>query len=231
MKNATKVLAAALLAALVIPGLVLAQEGPRKWSFNDDEMGAVPAGWRVAETNGQGLPATWAVVGEATAPLPPNAVAVTESRNTGSTYNLLLAEGTSYQDLDLDVHVKAVSGEEDRGGGPAWRVLDANNYYAARWNPLEENLRVYVVENGKRKMLGSTTVKADPNAWHEIRVQAVGDRILVQFDEGTFLEVQDAAIQKPGKIGLWTKADAATAFDEVTVTATAAPAEPPAPQP
>lgn len=232
MKIATGILVAVPLAIAVCSGLVLAQEeGGRKWSFNDDEIGMVPSGWTPAETNGDDLLATWKVVGESTAPLPPNALLVTETRNTGSTFNLLIAGNTSYQDVDLSAHLKAVSGEEDRGGGVVWRALDAQNYYMARWNPLENNFRLYAVRDGRRKMLGSTDTKADPQAWHRIYIQMVGDRITARFDDGHFLEVQDATIAKPGRIGLWTKADAETLFDEVTVAPATAQEGAPTPVP
>lgn len=226
MKNVTKVAVTTLFAMVAVSGLAVAQDAAQAWSFTDDEAGMPPKGWTSAQTAGQGLMASWAVIADPGAPEPPNAVAVAETRNSGQTFNLLLESGTSYQDLDLSVKVKSVSGEEDQGGGPAWRVLDANNYYVARWNPLENNVRVYVVKNGKRKLLGSAEVKADAAAWHEFKVRMVGERISVQFDDGTFLEVQDASILKPGQIGLWTKADAVAAFDQVSVkTAVAEPGE------
>jgi hypothetical protein len=215
-----------LCAVLAVSGLAMAQDAAQTWSFTDDEVGMTPKGWTPAQTAGQGLLASWAVIADSGAPEPPNAISVSETRNSGQTYNLLLESGTSYQDLELSVKVKSVSGEEDQGGGPAWRVLDANNYYVARWNPLENNVRVYVVKNGKRKLLGSAEVKADAAAWHEIQVRMVGERISVQFDDSAFLVVQDATILKPGQIGLWTKADAVAAFDRITVkTAVAEPGE------
>jgi hypothetical protein len=214
VKKAIVVFAVALCA-----GLALAQDAGQSWSFTDDEVGAVPKGWTPAQTAGQGLLASWAVAADPSAPEPPKVVQVMEARNSGKTFNLLLKDGSSFQDLDLSVKVKSVSGKEDQGGGPVWRALDANNYYVARWNPLENNFRVYVVKDGKRKLLGSADVKADPAKWHEINIRMVGERITAQFDESTFVEVQDATVMKPGQVGLWTKADAAAAFDQLTAKA------------
>jgi hypothetical protein len=111
------------------------------------------------------------------------------------------------------VKVKAISGKEDQGGGPVWRYQDNNNYYIARWNPLENNFRVYVVQDGKRKQLGSADVQLDPAVWHTITIDHAGNRIKASLDGRQLIEVNDETFAIIGKIGLWTKADAATAFD------------------
>jgi len=189
----------------------------RVWSFDKHAVGAVPAGWQVAETASRGAPATWEVVADTTAPSSPNVVAVRKTKNSGRTYNLLIAESTSYRDLEIEVLVKAITGEEDRGGGPIWRAKDADNYYIARWNPLEDNFRVYTVRNGRRRQLGSATVKADPTAWHKIEIEHRGSKIEAEFDGKTRIELVDSTFSEAGMVGLWTKADAATAFDDVEV--------------
>lgn len=119
------------------------------WSFEKDKAGFVPKGWKVAETRGKGAPATWQVVEDDSALDGTQAVAITANENHGSMYNLLMAERTRYRDLNIRIKVKAGTGEEDQGGGPIWRAKDGDNYYIARWNPLEDNFRVYYVKNGK----------------------------------------------------------------------------------
>jgi len=119
------------------------------WSFEEDKVDSVPQGWKVAETGGKGTPATWQVVEDDSAPDGTQAVAITANKNRGSTYNLMIAQDTSYRDLVIRVKVKAVTGKEDQGGGPIWRARDADNYYIARWNPLEDNFRVYYVKDGR----------------------------------------------------------------------------------
>jgi hypothetical protein len=130
---------------------------------------------------------------------------------------LVIAEGTEYKDLEITVWVKANSGKEDQGGGPIWRVKDANNYYIARWNPLENNLRVYYVKGGKRKQLASADVNVDPKAWHRISIKHKSNKIEARLDEKTLLEIVDETFPQVGMVGLWTKADAATAFDTFEV--------------
>jgi hypothetical protein len=188
-----------------------------RWGFDKVAPGKLPRGWKVAETNGKGKPATWQVVRDPNAASAPNVLALTKTENTGSTYNLLMAGRRRYQDLTLEVKVKAVSGKEDQGGGLLWRAVDPNNYYLTRWNPLENNLRLYYVKAAKRTQLASVDITTDPKAWHTIKVTHIGDKIAVGFDGKTLLEKEDATFTGPGRIGLWTKADAATAFDDLQV--------------
>ncbi len=191
--------------------------GPRRMTFDRDETGSIPRGWKIAETSGRGTPATWQVVKDRTAPSASNVVAITTCKNRGSTYNLLMAERMRYRDLNIRVKVKAGTGEEDQGGGPIWRAKDADNYYIARWNPLEDNFRVYYVKDGRRKQLGSADVKTDPKTWHEIEINHRGTKIAASFDGKKMIELEDSTFSETGMVGLWTKADAATKFDDLTI--------------
>ena len=186
------------------------------WSFDADKEGVHPATWQVAETKGVGTPATWKIVADADASSKPNVLEI-KTNNPDQVFNILLAKGTSYKDLELSVKVKAMSGNEDQGGGVVWRAKDGNNYYIARWNPLENNIRVYYVKDGRRTQLKSAEVKTDPKAWHEIEVSQVGNRIRVELDGKLYLEAEDSTIPAAGMIGLWTKADASSAFDDFSV--------------
>ena len=192
-------------------------EEERVWSFDKVAVGAISEGWQVAETGGRGTPARWEVVADTSSPSAPNAIVIKEVKNRGQTYNLLIAKDTHYKDVEMELMVKAGTGEEDQGGGPIWRARDADNYYIARWNPLEDNFRVYFVKNGRRKQLGSANVKADPKVWHEIKIKHVGNRIEAEFDRKTLIELDDSTFSEAGMVGLWTKADAATAFDDLEV--------------
>jgi len=188
------------------------------WSFDAGSSGAVPDGWRPAETNGAGTPATWEMVAQSDAPSAPNVFGVTSSANYGATFNVALADGARFQDLDLSVAVSAVSGEEDQGGGPVWRAADSANYYIARWNPLEKNFRLYFVKDGRRKQLATAAATGDTSAWHVIRVVAVSAHIDCYFDGEKLLSVDDETFAGAGLVGLWTKADAAALFDDLHVT-------------
>jgi len=195
------------------------------WAFDSAKVGSVPRAWRAAETNGQGNLGKWEVITDDSAPTGPNVMALTQTKNSGGTFNLLIAERTSFQDLDLAVKLKALTGKEDQGGGPIWRAQDEKNYYVARWNPLETNLRVYYVKDGKRVQLANADVTVDPKAWHEIEIKHVGAKITVGLDGKKLIDVEDRTFAEAGKIGLWTKADAATAFDDIKVNKATAAAD------
>jgi hypothetical protein len=189
----------------------------RHWSFDGGTANGIPAGWSPGETNGAGTPATWGIVVREDAPSAPNTFGVTLSKNRGQTFNVGLAEDTRFQDLDLSVEVLAVSGEEDQGGGPLWRAADADNYYIARWNPLERNFRVYIVVDGRRRQLASAPATDDISTWHTIRVVAIGAHIDCYLDGEKLLSVDDETFASAGEVGLWTKADATVLFDSLRV--------------
>jgi len=191
----------------------------RVFSFDKDKPGTVPRGWKVAETAGQGHPAKWQVIRDKTAPTRPNAVAITENKNYGHTFNLLIAKKTRYRDLKVSVRVKAIAGREDQGGGPIWRAKNGDNYYICRWNPLEKNFRVYYVKNGRRRQLASAKIDVDTSKWHTIEITHQGTRITARFDGKKYIEVSDKTFLNPGMVGLWVKADGRSAFDSLKVQA------------
>ena len=117
----------------------------------------------------------------------------------------------------MTVQVLATSGEEDQGGGLVWRAIDANNYYITRWNPLEDNFRVYFVKDGRRKQLASAAATGDISRWHSVRVVVQGSHMDCYLDDDKLLSVDDQTFPGPGAVGLWTKADAATLFDDLHV--------------
>lgn len=184
--------------------------------FDREPAGALPEGWRAGTTMPDGPTATWRIAAEPGAPSPPNALAATNHRSARS-FNLCWTDRVRFRDGEIDVAFRAVSGEEDQGGGPAWRVRDASNYYLCRANPLERNFRVYVVKDGVRKQLASADVEVAPGQWHTLSVRHRGERIECSFNGRRLLEASDAALPAEGGVGLWTKADAVTSFDDLAV--------------
>jgi hypothetical protein len=187
-----------------------------EWNFDKDEAGKTPPGWQVAETKGGGKTGKWTVVPNATAPSKPNVLKL-DTHAEDSTYNLLIAEKTSFKDLDLRTRIQAISGKEDQGGGLIWRCKDPNNYYICRINPLEGNFRVYKVEDGKRSQLQSEKVDTKAGQWYEVRAVMVGERMECFVDGKKYLEAKDDAFKEAGMVGLWTKADASSVFDSFAV--------------
>lgn len=187
------------------------------FNFDGSRAGTLPEGWSIRETGQPTATATWTVVADSTAPSKPNVLALTRTEAHGSTFNLAIADNISFRDLDLTVKVKAVTGEEDQGGGPIWRCKDENNYYVCRFNPLERNYRVYKVVNGRRKQLSTTRVATEPGKWYSVRVTMIDDQIDCYLNGKKLLETKDDTFKDAGKVGLWTKADAATHFDDLVV--------------
>ncbi|MCR9160887.1 MAG: hypothetical protein ACE37F_10670 [Nannocystaceae bacterium] len=201
-----------------------AQAGPsraptdplRRWSFDAGPAGSIPAGFRVLETASKGTLATWGVVDDASAPSGGKAFGVVETKNSGQTYNLALAPNFEATDVELTVSVKATTGKQDQGGGLAFRANGARDYYIARWNPLEKNVKFYVVTAQQRTALVAADIDLDPAVWHTMRVIVEGTRMELFMDETSVLVAEDDTLGGPGSVGLWTKADAATWFDDLT---------------
>jgi YVTN family beta-propeller protein len=189
-----------------------------EWRFEDAALDKVPAGWVAAKT-GNGAGSVWKVLQDASAPSGPNVLAQTSSDGPRPLFNLCVADEPRLDDVDIKLSLKAVARKIDQGGGPVWRYQDANNYYVARVNPLENNLRAYKVIDGKRTQLESADVKAESEKWHEMQIIHRGDHIQCSLNGKTLIDVRDDAISSAGQVGLWTKADAVTSFDGVVVAA------------
>jgi hypothetical protein len=189
-----------------------------KVNFDADAIGSAPAGWTVAKT-GKGDP-KWTVEEDPTSPSKSKVV----KQSGRATYPLLLKNGTSVKDGFVEVQFKAISGSEDRAAGLVWRARDANNYYVVRANALEDNVVLYKTVNGVRSALdivgrkGGYGVAAPvpANRWLSLRVNFKGNRFEVLYNAKQLFEVEDSTFSDAGNVGLWTKADSTTLFDEIT---------------
>jgi hypothetical protein len=186
--------------------LAIAQTS-KSWNFDSDAAGAIAKGF----TNEFG---TWQVTADTTAPSKPSVLAQL-AKSAGPDFNLTLIQDTNFKDVDLSVQMKAIAGKSDQGGGLVWRAKDGKNYYIARYNPLEDNFRVYKVVNGRRTEFQSAAIK-HTDGWHSLRVTMTGDHIECHYDGKKYLDVKDSSFMDGGKIGLWTKSDAQTHFDDLT---------------
>ena len=128
-------------------------------------------------------------------------------------FNLLLSSAIHGPDVDITTRIHAEDGAIDQGGGLVWRAQDAHNYYLARWNPLEDNLRLYTVRDGARRLLVSLDTPLDRDAWHEMRAVMQGSAVMVAVDKRFVLSFVDTTFLRAGAIGLWSKADASTTFE------------------
>ncbi|OGS01976.1 MAG: hypothetical protein A3G41_01975 [Elusimicrobia bacterium RIFCSPLOWO2_12_FULL_59_9] len=182
------------------------KENLKTWSFEDAAADLLPPYISAAA-------GSWSIQTVEDAPSGVK-VLVQRSKGSGDFFNLAFVKDSSYKNLELSVRLKALAGGEEQGGGVLWRYQDSRNYYIARANPLEDNLCLYKVVRGKRKLLKSAQLNILPG-WHELQIQMRGRRIECLFDGKTLLEAQDSTFPEAGRVGLWTKADAQTAFDDL----------------
>jgi hypothetical protein len=210
----------ALLAISVLfafAAIAAAGEKSKLTTFNKDDQGRVPSGWKSDKT-GMGDGSVWKVVADDTAPSGSGFALAQTAASPKAVFNLCVADEPNLKDVEASVSFKAMKGELDQGGGIVWRYQDANNYYIARVNPLEDNFRVYKVVGGKRsKEFQNATVKIPAGEWHTLKIKMIGDRIECFLDGKKYLDVKDTEFDKPGKVGLWSKADAQTHFDQFRV--------------
>jgi 3-keto-disaccharide hydrolase len=188
------------------------------YNFDSDSAGQPPAKLHAART-GSGSESKWVVMSDPTAPSKPNVVAQISTDQTDYRFPLLIADEGSFEDLDLSVKFKAVSGSIDRAGGLVFRLKDPNNYYIVRANALENNYRLYHVVNGRRSQFAGANLKVTSGDWHELRVEAAGNKITCYYDGNKKIEATDDTFKDAGKVGLWTKADSVTYFDDLKATA------------
>jgi hypothetical protein len=211
------------LTAFGLPG-----NAPTVFDFEGDEPGGVPAGFSAA-LSGEGRAGVWKVLNDPGAPAGPKVVAQTDAGRTGYRFPVLVLDGTNARDLELSVRCKAVSGEKDQAAGLVWRYQDPLNYYVVRSNALEDNVVLYKMENGKRSDLDvkgtrfgflSYGVDAEGPAgeWNELRVEVAGELFTVTFNGKQIFEVEDSTFTEAGRVGLWTKADSVTWFDDLRLT-------------
>jgi hypothetical protein len=191
----------------VAAALALAAE-PQTVNFDNTATGAFPAGWTATRT-GTGN-AKWTVEKDDTAPSKPNVL----KQSGVATYPLCFKNDTNLQDGFVEVKFKPVSGKEDQAGGVVWRLKDANNYYVARANALEDNVAIYDTVNGTRTERKRINLKVAPNTWHMVRVDFQGAHFTVTYDGKKAIEWDDNKFKEAGKVGVWTKADSVTLFDD-----------------
>jgi hypothetical protein len=177
-------------------------------NFDDAKTGEAPAGWTATKT-GSGTP-KWTIETDDSAPSKPNVL----KQSGAATYPVCIKNDTSVKDGYVEVKFKPVAGKEDQAGGVIWRCADADNYYIARANALEDNVTIYHTIGGKRVSFKNVDTKVAPVVWHTLRVEFTRNKFTVIFDGKTVIEATDGSFKDAGKVGVWTKADSTTLFDD-----------------
>jgi hypothetical protein len=186
-----------------------------RWDFEDISVGQLPIGWKVEGTKQAGPLATWQVIRDTTVPSGVKGLALTECNHyLRKIYNICWVDTISFLNGEIEVQFKALKGKIDQGGGIIWRAKDKNNYYIARFNPLEDNFRFYYVLDGKRTKLLNKDITLPKGKWTSMKIVQKSSYFEGYLNGIKFLEGVDSTFISPGGIGLWTKADAVTLFDD-----------------
>src|SRR2546428_9803205 len=204
-----------ILTALAVASVsAAAEDSIRTWNFDADLPGAIPKGF-VVGTLVDGRPAGECRVLKRDQPkCPPQVLAQHMGKGFERARKVVLIDGTTSSDLDLQVSFLPIEGKGDMGGGLIWRAADDRNYYLTRANPLEQNIRIYRIVKGIRHLLQNFDQTIHLNQWHTLRVVNRGCQIQVLYDEKPVFDLCDQTFTT-GRIGLWTKSDAVTYFDDL----------------
>ena len=210
-------LTAGMVVGALVFGLSSGEEAMAETiNFDKEATGTLPSGWRCGVT-GRGSP-KWTIETDETAPSPPNVL-----KQSGSgTFPWCVKADTAIENGSVEVKFKPISGREDAAGGVVWRWKDGDNYYVARANALENNVSLYHTTNGRRITIRYVDAPVARNQWHTLKVDFFGKTTRVTLDGKIYIEQENDHITGPGAVGVWTKADSVTAFDDFAYAAAGA---------
>jgi hypothetical protein len=215
-----KVVIEAILLAILVPFLPVIGEPVEtakmvsKWDFEGIPVDQPAAGFTFGRT-GSGRLGRWLVKAEKDAPSGVNVLAQTDIDATSYRFPVAVVDSISMRNFRLSVRCKPVSGKVDQACGLVFRFRDDSNYYVVRANALENNVRLYWVKDGKRQQFGDWNGPVSSGTWHELRIGAKGDQFEIYWNSKKVIEARDRTFREPGQIGVWTKADSVTYFDDL----------------
>ena len=213
---------ASLVAWIVVSMTLVVHGATRKVDFSDDAVGQAPKGFEFGHTAKAGAPGKWVVQAEGSNKY----LAQVDPDNTRSRFPVAVVSDVTAADVDLSARFRPVSGRVDQAAGLVWRFQNEDNYYIVRANALENNVVLYKVEKGKRTDL---PVKGEGRTYGKKAQVPVGTMEHAASGRGraavrSVLQRQQALrgrgharSRRPGKVGLWTKADSVTQFDDLTI--------------
>jgi hypothetical protein len=213
---------AALTLLSTLTSRVDAEERQTTWNFDVDTLDQPPPGFSFGRT-GKGAPGRWIVRPANDAPSGHQVLVQVDGDATDYRFPVAVADAAMASDLRVSVKCKPVSGRVDQACGLVFRYQDENNYYVTRANALEDNVNLYFVKDGRRKEIAGWRGKVAGGTWHHLAVTAKGNNFAVEWNGKKIIEKSDDTFAQAGKIGLWTKADSVTEFDDLTLTVTTAP--------
>jgi hypothetical protein len=206
-------LAACVLASMQTPAR--AQTDAIMIAIEKMGVGAAPPEFEFART-GQGGPGQWVVVDDASAD-GKRAIEQASTDRTDYRFPLAIYRPVTAKNVEVTLRFKPIAGKEDQSGGIVVRLTSPNDYYIARANALEDNVRFYRVVKGRRQQLASASVKVASGQWHTLGLKAENDRFTVSFNGKTAHSTTDRTLSGAGRVALWTKSDSVTRFDQINI--------------
>jgi hypothetical protein len=210
---------AALALALAAVGASAAEAAatePSRIDFETGTIDAPPPGF-TAELTGDGKPVRWVVLEDPSAPAGPKVLAETSGDSTSNRFPLAVLDGFEAKDVEVSVRFKPVAGKVDQAAGLMVRLQDADNYYIARANALESNVRLYRVVDGRRQQFAGVDVPVPNGRWQTLTLRVEGEQFAVALDGRELFHATDRTFSEAGRVGLWTKADSLAHFDDLIV--------------
>ena len=206
----------AAVAVALSTGVAIAQT----ITFENDTVGKPPKDFEFGLA-GEGGPGRWEVVTDKSAS-GGKALAQLSANTAANRFLVAIYTPTVFADGEITTRCKPVSGRVDQACGLIIRAADAMNYYIARSNVLESNVRFYRVRNGARQQLATAeNVKIPRNQWHTLTLRAEGNRYTVIFNGKTLHTTTDTTTAEPrpteGRAGLWVKSDSVTHFERIEI--------------
>jgi len=195
---------------------VQAAPNPAAITFESDRVGQAPQGF-IFERTGEGRKGRWLVQSVPDAPSGKNVLTQVGDDPTDYRFPIAVASQPTVKDAQVMVRCKPIAGKIDQACGLVFRYQDAANYYVARANALEDNVNLYRVTSGHRQQIAGWRGKVSGKAWHTLRADASGDHFEIYWDGKKVLDAHDGTFSQAGKVGLWTKADSLTSFDDLQI--------------
>jgi hypothetical protein len=184
--------------------------------FERYDAGKTPADFKAELTAGGG-PVNWVIQQDPTAPAGAKVLAQLSTDTTSRRYPVCTFNDFSARDVEVSTQFKAISGTVDQAAGLVARFKDKDNYYVVRANAMEDNVRLYKIQNGTRTQFAGVDVKVEPAKWHTLSFVVQGSHFKIGMNGKTLFEADDPTFKDAGRVGLWTKADSVTYFDDMKI--------------
>ena len=199
-------------------GTAFAQAPSSTTTIDFDDQAVGPATICQPGLAGGGAPVDWQVVEDSAKPAGPRVLAEVSGDTTNNRFPICIFPAVQAENVEVTIAFKPLSGRVDQAAGIAIRVRDQDNYYVTRANALEGNIGFYIVEGGVRRQLAGAGAPVPLGEWQTLTLRMHGLSAQILLNGVSVLTHADGTFTEPGGVGLWTKADSLTYFDDLTIT-------------